>query len=104
MSDAQSATYEDMLSAIQHVLDSPEHAAGGDSAEMIALAICAALAERRSAYVPLPATILDRKIRAKRNRLILSMAADGATPSRIARRINLSSRQVRRILSQHPKL
>ena len=103
MNNGQSGAYRDMVSAIEHVLASPGYAAAssGDGAEMIALAVCAALAERRSIYIPLPATILDRKHRSSRDHLILSMARGGAHPSQIAQRIKLSPRQVRRILHRH---
>lgn len=106
MKNGQSAAYRDMVSAIEHVLATSEYAAAssGDGAEMIALAVCAALAERRNIYVPLPATILGRKHRASRDHLILSMARGGAHPSRIAQHIKLSPRQVRRILANTPKL
>ena len=99
----QSTMYRDMLSAIEHVLATSEYAAAspGDGAEMIALAVCAALAERRGIYVPYPATILARKNRTARNNRILSLAKGGASPSRIASHVRLSPRQVRRILHQH---
>lgn len=100
----QPATYQDMLSAIEHVLLSSEYAAAAGSgarAEMIALTICASLAERRAIYVPLPSTIRRRANRDARNKLIWLMSQNGAHPNHIAPRVKLSPRQVRRILQQH---
>ena len=99
----QSATYQDMLSAIEHVLSSAEYAVASraDRAKMIALGICAALAERRTIYVSLPSTIRRRINRAARNTLIRSMFRHGTHPNLIASRVGLSPKQVRRILHRH---
>ena len=82
---------------------SPEYSAApsGAGAGMIALAICTALAERRTIYVPLPSTIRRRMNRAARDTLICSMFRHGTHPNRIASHVGLSPRQVRRILHRH---
>lgn len=92
--------FTDMLGAIGHVLADPEYAAAppDEQAEMLALAVCTALAERRSIYIPLPATVRNQRQRAVRDAALVAEFDAGVPPGRLAARHGLSRRQVRRIL------
>lgn len=98
----RATAYTDMRDAIEHTLGTPEYAAAdGDRAaasEMIALAVCAALAERRTVYIPLPATIRGERQRAARDAGIVSMFDHHIPLGRIVQHSGLSRRQVLRIL------
>ena len=106
MTAHMAGAYTDMVSAIEHVLGTAEYAATERSAraEMLSLAVCAALAERRSVYIPLPATITARRARESRRAIIISMFDAGAPLGRIVSRSGLSRRQVRRILRQRGRI
>ena len=94
------SAFTDMRDAISHVLVDPEYAAAppDEQAEMLALAVCAALAERRSIYIPLPATVRSERQRAARDAALVAEFEAGAPPGRLAARHGLTRRHVGRIL------
>ena len=98
--------WTDMLDAIRHTLGTPEYAAAdraGDDDEMaqtLALAVCAALAERRSVYIPLPATVRSERQRERRDAALVAQFDAGSAPGLLAIRHRLSRRQVLRILAR----
>ena len=106
MTARMAGAYTDIVSAIEHVLDTAEYAAAERSAraEVLSLAVCAALAERRRIYIPLPATILGHRARETRDATILSAFDAGIPLGRIVSRSGLSRRQVRRILRQRGRI
>ena len=89
-----------MLGAIGHTLAAPQFAAANrdEQAEMLALAVCAALAERRSVYIPLPATVRGERQRAARDAALVAQFDAGTPPGALAARHGISRRQVVRIL------
>lgn len=96
------SAYLDMADALEHALRAPGFAATDDPkarAEMLALAVCARLAERRNIYIPLPASVLSERNRARRDAAIVAQFDTGVHVDRIvARSPGLSRRQVKRIL------
>ena len=96
-----SRTTSDMLAGLRAALGREEYrAARSDDARalILAYAVCTALAERRTVYIPTAAALRRQVERATRNLRIQNAAARGASGPDLARRYALSPRQIDRIL------
>ena len=97
---SSSSAFTDMVSAIRHALAAPEFTAADPDgqAETLALAVCAALAERRTVYIPLPATVRGQRQRTARDAALAAEFDAGVPLGRLAARHGITRRHARRIL------